>query len=1170
MRIIGVGGRQTSSADLTRIQEVLRGGRRGQALYKQSDDPYDVGWYDEGDGPPSTVPDTITDLIGSPGEDRVLLSWTSPDSGGSPITDYVIRYSNDNFVSDDTVFADGINLDTLVFVTGLDAETQYWFKVEPVNANGAGTSNVITVTTTAASNSERPVISMVEDILYVSENQPNVTIQVACDIDPTETINVALAISGTATPGADFQTTNLAISFIPGGSLIQSVTIPLIDDESIEEDETLEFTITGATNADIGGDNITVVNLSDNDLQTVGFNTTSINATEGTTVTVRVDADKVSPFDLTIPITVSGTVNGEDYQFIGPQSVTIQEGELFGTFDIVLIDDKLSEGLESLILDLNDPVVSTQYALNQNKRTALIRIGDTGNSASLVGFQEASLEGDEGTTVEMIITVTPVDPNPITLTLVNGGATTATAGVDWQYFKPSGGSITIPANTPSYSVPILLLDDEEADGEKLVEFNISGLSGTGNPELGNITKADVLINDTDVPAPVIAFESFSTAAQEPDNVGEINSRGIKIVNTGGVSEDELILRISIDGTATYQDDFTFNGVSNVATDVFDYIFPANATEAFLQVDLIGDSLEEGEENIIIDIDAVTNSETGGAVDTGPITSHEFKIFDFIPARQEIPATADITVTATTVACPSLGINETWNPGDNATILARAVQIARTVWLNKNAGNEELLDQTFKEGEVVRIDVNGDITSGSQGGTLQLHGGNVNAQNTKGSWGYLRTEVMTNPFTGNQVQVEIGEVIRDIVFIGAVAGAENNKISNVILSPYGAQREIIGNFSSPSHDFFGRYDNIRFENLTFNKSGSGRDTISGQQARPRFWESQPDWENNRQFDPTGRGSGSIKIYDCIQNAFSGGNGTSSDPNDSSYNYAHGKFGIRSIYRFRWDVRNFQFYPNDEHSMYIDSVQATEEMPCIFMGTRQLTGPPVPNHPTAPGGITGNSTTHIQLVNRQGDQLDGTAGDTGRGPVIFFDCIARSNCSPDATALRGGADFTSTGHDGVILYKDCQSLGNAFSNQNSSQRGLLTCWNASAHEFVDTITGKPTCTRGLIIDNYYVNTDGQRRTAINLRGIADLNIVSFDMSDSTDWGAQHDIQFNVYNSLELNQAFPNLRVTVPDNFGTYSGWAEPNNIKVRHAFTENLENSILLTPAQLDVYDGSDPV
>ncbi len=90
----------------------------------------------------------VDDLTAMSGNGRVILSWTAPDSDGSPITDYEIHYkyisSNKRIIKQ---FNDGISTSTSATVTGLENDKDYWFFVKPVNAADNGYySNIVAAT----------------------------------------------------------------------------------------------------------------------------------------------------------------------------------------------------------------------------------------------------------------------------------------------------------------------------------------------------------------------------------------------------------------------------------------------------------------------------------------------------------------------------------------------------------------------------------------------------------------------------------------------------------------------------------------------------------------------------------------------------------------------------------------------------------------------------------------------------------------------------------------------------------------------------------------------------------------------------------------------------------------------------------------------------------------
>ena len=69
------------------------------------------------------------------GDGSVALSWWAPDSGGAPITDYVVEVHEDGAV---WVFDDGLSTSTTATVTGLVNGQTYNFSVAARNAVGVG------------------------------------------------------------------------------------------------------------------------------------------------------------------------------------------------------------------------------------------------------------------------------------------------------------------------------------------------------------------------------------------------------------------------------------------------------------------------------------------------------------------------------------------------------------------------------------------------------------------------------------------------------------------------------------------------------------------------------------------------------------------------------------------------------------------------------------------------------------------------------------------------------------------------------------------------------------------------------------------------------------------------------------------------------------------------
>ena len=150
-------------------------------------------------------------LTPKPGNKAVTLEWSVPtDTGGSPITDYRIQYSEDGLQW--TTFADAVSTATSATVTGLINGNTYRFRVAAINASGTGVNSLSSSAVTPANTP--PVLAGGGGSLTATE-------QVVVPLDPLITVSDAddgVLASATVSITGAFQSGQDQLAYVNPGT----------------------------------------------------------------------------------------------------------------------------------------------------------------------------------------------------------------------------------------------------------------------------------------------------------------------------------------------------------------------------------------------------------------------------------------------------------------------------------------------------------------------------------------------------------------------------------------------------------------------------------------------------------------------------------------------------------------------------------------------------------------------------------------------------------------------------------------------------------------------------------------------------------------------------------------------------------------------------------------
>ncbi|MCT7954104.1 Calx-beta domain-containing protein [Laspinema palackyanum] len=404
--------------------------------------------------------------------------------------------------------------------------------VNPTGGATLGTPNTATLTIVdndTALQFTRPDFNAVEDGTPI---QPVQVQRIGFTGIP---IGVTLGLSdGTATAPMDYDPTPISVDFAPGETL-QTVAIPLVDDDTLEPDETINLALLNPTGeATLGEPNTAVFTTIDNDvlLQFSGGNfVVNEDGTAIAPVTVTREGRLESAFSAVIALTNGTATAPLDYNNT-PILVNFAPGETVQTVAVPIVNDIESEPNETVQLTLTNPSQGARIG-PQNAATLAVLDNDIRLEFSAPTF---TVE-EEGTAI-LAVTVTRAGgldlPAGATVVLGDG---TATAPFDYN-------NTPIPVNfAPGETVQTVTIPMvTDAIAEVAETLNLALVNPTPGVEIGTQSSATLVIPRSDLPA-LLNFEGVRNL--DPVS-GFYGDRGISFsTNALGIMSNDALDALGI-------------------------------------------------------------------------------------------------------------------------------------------------------------------------------------------------------------------------------------------------------------------------------------------------------------------------------------------------------------------------------------------------------------------------------------------------------------------------------------------------------------------------------------------------------------------------------------------------------------------------------------------------
>jgi len=401
--------------------------------------------------------------------------------------------------------------------------------------------------------------------------------------------------------GVDYiGTTSGTVTINPGDKAV-TLTLPVIDDELIEENETIVLkvnTVRGSYSNLIAIPTAnTTANIIDNDVARIRILGPVEVVEEDMGVTeakfkVVLDNDTGSPFTISYR-TLDGLAKVSDDDYI-PKSETLSFGGQKGEskeITILVKGDKKIEGDEDFFVELYNLSnnFGNRLVIETSKATGVIIDDDNIEANKIIHITKAD-GAEDGDDVVFTFSLPPnvVSDYATRIPYALSGGKAIGGGVD--YIGDISGEVIIPAGANSISLRLPVVDDDIVEGPEIVELktgnvineNYGGVSVSNSPiqayisdnDFGTIRIEDVQITEGDLASKQLDLEvildtatgeHFTVNYQTQDGTAKVTDNDYVAVNNGVVSftgnaGEKQTISISIKGDKKIEADEVFDVV----------------------------------------------------------------------------------------------------------------------------------------------------------------------------------------------------------------------------------------------------------------------------------------------------------------------------------------------------------------------------------------------------------------------------------------------------------------------------------------------------------------------------------------------------------------------------------------------------------------------------------
>ena len=475
-----------------------------------------------------------------------------------------------------------------------------------VNPSASGTATIV-------DNDAAPTLSINDVTVNEAAGTATFTVSLSAPSGLAVTVDFATA-DGTATAGADYSASSGSLSFAPGVTS-QTITVPILNDNTYEGSENFNVNLTNAVNATVADpQGVGTINddgtgpvppgvTPDDDRPTLTVSSPTVSEADGYAVfTVSLSNPSVQATTVGLSLADGTASTPADYgsalevstdagaTWTPATSATFAPGATSVLVRAPVVDDAIDELDETFSLSATTTAGTTVNPSASGTATIV-----DNDAAPTLSINDVTVNEAAGTAT---FTVSLSAPSGLAVTVDFATADgTATAGAD---YSASSGSLSFAPGVTSQTITVPILNDNTYEGSE--NFNVN-LTNAVNATVADPQGVGTINDDGTGPVPpgVTPDDDRPTLTVSSPTVSEADGYAVFTVSLSNPSVQATTVGLSLaDGTASTPADYgsaleVFTDAGATWTPATSATFAPGATSVLVRAPVVDDAIDELDE-----------------------------------------------------------------------------------------------------------------------------------------------------------------------------------------------------------------------------------------------------------------------------------------------------------------------------------------------------------------------------------------------------------------------------------------------------------------------------------------------------------------------------------------------------------------------------------------------